>query len=101
MCVYPIEKWPTLLSRLLSIVWIIVGIITFSLVTAMLTSEITAASSEPPPNMEDARIGLIDNHMYETIVVANRVYIFFIGNWMFHLGLELLTKFGKTSLKIA
>ena len=40
----------------------------------MLTSEITAASSEPPPNMEDARIGLIDNHMYETIVVANRVY---------------------------
>ena len=53
-------------------VWIIVGIITFSLVTAMLTTEITAANSQPPPSMEDRRIALIWEHEYEAIVVANK-----------------------------
>merc|ERR1711962_1046511 len=46
-------------ARLFSVIWIIVGIISFSLVTAMLTSEITAANQDPPPSMEDARIGLV------------------------------------------
>ena len=59
-------------ARLFSVVWIMVGIMTFSLVTAMLTSQITAANFEPPPRMEDARIGLIGEHLYETIVVANQ-----------------------------
>ena len=58
-------------ARLFSVIWIIVGIISFSLVTAMRTSEITAANTEPLPTMEDAKIGLVRDHLYETIVVAD------------------------------
>ena len=59
-------------ARVFSVIWIIVGIICFSLVTAILTSEITAANSPHPPSIGDAKIGMIQEHMYEAIVVANQ-----------------------------
>ena len=37
----------------------------------------------------------------ETTKVCLLQYTFFIGNSIFHLSLELLTKFWKTSLKVA
>ena len=60
-------------ARLFSIVWIFVGITNFSIVTAMLTSEIFKVSSTQSAHtrMQNARIGLLRDHTYETIVVSN------------------------------
>ena len=58
-------------ARIFSIIWITVGITTFSLVTASLTSEIITANTPAPPTMESARVGAIRHHMYEAIVVIN------------------------------
>ena len=41
------------------------GITSFSLITATLTSEIVAANSVPPPTIEDANVGVIRHHTYE------------------------------------
>ena len=59
-------------GRILSIIWIIVGITSFSLITATLTSEIVAANSLHPPKIEDANVGVIRHHTYEGILVANQ-----------------------------
>ena len=52
-------------ARLFSIIWIIVGITTFSIVTAMLTTEIFKVNTIPPPRaqMVDARVGVVQDHM--------------------------------------
>lgn len=65
------DKTPKLLvTRVFALVWIIIGITTFSLVTAALTSEITAANSLPPPIMSGARVGAVRHRLYEAIIVA-------------------------------
>jgi len=58
-------------ARLFSVIWIIVGVITFSLVTAMLTSEITQFNAQPPLQMEDRKIGVMRDHEHEMIIVAH------------------------------
>ena len=57
-------------ARLFSIVWIFVGIAIFSLVTALLTSEITKANSLPSPTMIGTKVGAFRHRLYESIVVA-------------------------------
>ena len=65
------DKTPKSVSgRLLSIIWIVVGIASFSLITATLTSEIVAANSVPPPKIDQAKVGLIEHHKYEGMLVA-------------------------------
>lgn len=67
------DKAPkTIAARFFSIIWIVVGITTFSLVTAMLTSEISAANSLPPPTMKDANVGAIRHRIYEAILIAHQ-----------------------------
>ena len=67
------DKVPKSVSgRLLTIIWIIIGITSFSLITAMLTSEIVAANSMPPPAIEHARVGLIRQHKYEGMLIADK-----------------------------
>lgn len=44
-------------GRLLTIVWIFIGITTFSMVTAMLSSEITKANTVSPPTISGAKVG--------------------------------------------
>ena len=68
------DKAPkSIAARIFSIIWIIVGITTFSIVTAMLTSEIFRANSIDPPRlrMVDARVGVVRDHMYEAILISN------------------------------
>ena len=57
-------------ARIFSIIWIIVGITSFSLITATLTSEIVAANNVPPPKIDQAKVGLINHHKYEGMLVA-------------------------------
>ena len=57
-------------ARLFSIAWIFIGITTFSLVTAMLSSEIIEANSLPPPTMTGSKIAAMRNRLYDAIVVA-------------------------------
>ena len=59
-------------ARIFAIIWIIIGIATFSLITATLTSVIVALNSTPPPTMEDANVGVIHHHLHESILVANQ-----------------------------
>ena len=68
------DKAPkSIAARLFSIIWIIVGITTFSIVTAMLTSEIFRANTIDPPRerMVDARVGVVREHIYEAILISN------------------------------
>ena len=65
------DKSPTSVAgRLLSILWIIIGITSFSLITATLTSEIVSANSVSPPTVRDAKVGVIRHHTYEGMMVA-------------------------------
>ena len=57
-------------ARLFSFIWIIIGITIFSLLTAMLTSEVYQANSSPPPSMKGARVGTVKSHIYEAIVIS-------------------------------
>ena len=57
-------------ARLLAVVWILIGITCFSMVTAMLSSELTKANSLPPPEVEGAKVGVLPNRLYDSIVVA-------------------------------
>ena len=67
------DKAPkSVLARLFSFVWIIIGITVFSLITATLTSEIHEANSQPPPTMEGARVGAMRYHLYEAMVVSSK-----------------------------
>ena len=59
------------LARLFSVIWIIIGITIFSLLTAMLTTEIHAGNSQPRSKMTDVTVGVIRYHLYETVLVAN------------------------------
>ena len=58
-------------ARLFSIIWIIIGITAFSIITATLTSEIYKVNNLPPPPMQDVRVGTIRHHTYEGILIAN------------------------------
>ena len=65
------DKVPkSILARLFSVIWIVIGITTFSLVTAMLSSEITAANSSPPPVMEGSKVGAIQHRLYDAILIG-------------------------------
>ena len=65
------DKVPkSIAARLFSVVWIFIGITTFSLVTAMLSSEITAANTLAPPTMLGSKVGAIRHRLYEAIVTA-------------------------------
>ena len=65
------DKVPkSVLARLFSLVWIVIGIATFSLVTAMLTSEVHAANSPPTPTMGGSKVGVIRHRLYEAILIA-------------------------------
>ena len=57
-------------ARLFSIVWIFVGITTFSLVTAMLSSEITEFNTIPPPKMAGSKVGALRHRLYEAVLIA-------------------------------
>ena len=51
------DKYPVSISaRLFAIVWIFVGITTFSLVTAMLSSTIVETNSPPTPSMAGFKV---------------------------------------------
>ena len=60
-------------ARLFAIFWIIIGITTFSLVTAMLSAEISKHNNLPKPNMEHARVGVIRDHPFESVIIAQQV----------------------------
>ena len=57
-------------ARLFAIVWILIGITTFSLITALLSSELTEINSAGQPEMTGLRIGLQKRYTFNAIVVA-------------------------------
>ena len=64
------DKVPKSVSaRLFSILWIFVGITTFSLVTAMLSSEITEANTPPTPSMSGSTVGAIRHRLYDAMLI--------------------------------
>ncbi len=68
------DKSPKSVSaRIFSIMWIVSGIATFSLVTANLSAEISSYNSHPPPNMVHATVGVIRDHPFESLLVAQQV----------------------------
>ena len=58
------------LARLFSIVWILIGITTFSLITAMLSSELNEMNSAGHLEMTGHRIGVQRYRTFDSIVIA-------------------------------
>ena len=57
-------------ARLFSIIWILIGITTFSIITAMLSAEITKANSPDPPKLAGARVGALRHRTYDAALIA-------------------------------
>ena len=58
------------ISRLWSIIWILVGITICSIFTASLTNEITSASNAPDPTMHGKTIGVLKYRTFDAYFVA-------------------------------
>lgn len=57
-------------ARIFSVVWILVGITIFSLITAMLSSEITRHNSPSTPEIAGAKVGALRHRTYDTFLIA-------------------------------
>ena len=58
-------------ARLFSVFWIFVGITTFSLVTALMSSEITKANTSTESNMNGAKVGALRYHLHDAMVIEH------------------------------
>lgn len=58
-------------ARFFSVLWILVGITTFSVITAMLASEIYKASYPPSPSLSGVKVGALRHRMYDALVIGN------------------------------
>ena len=61
-----------IVTRLLAVIWILVGITICSLFTASLTSEITSAVTPNAPTMEGKTVGIIKGRFYDAGFVTNQ-----------------------------
>ena len=67
------DKTPkTVAARLFSIVWILIGMTTFSMLTGKLTFEISEANSPLPPELAGAKIGALRHRTYDALLIATR-----------------------------
>ena len=57
-------------GRLFSIIWIIMGITTFSFVTAVLSSEIHNVSFKDTSEMHGYKVGVLRGHLYDAMLIA-------------------------------
>lgn len=57
-------------ARLFAVLWILIGITTFSMITAMFASDIFKINSPPPPELAGARVGALKNRMYDAAYIA-------------------------------
>ena len=65
------DKAPkSIAARLFAIAWILVGIVTFSILTGSLTTALLEASSPDTPNMVGAKIGTMRNRIYDAHLVV-------------------------------
>jgi len=58
-------------GRLFTMVWILVGMTTFSFLTAMMSSELTKINSLPPPTISGAKVGALRHRVYDALFIAN------------------------------
>lgn len=66
------DKVPkSIMARLFSVFWICIGVTTFSLVTAILSSEFNKINTLVPPSMNGKYIGGIRYRLYEATYVAD------------------------------
>lgn len=67
------DKTPkSLPARLFSVVWILVGITTFCVITAMLTNVVMRANTPPPPHLVGARVGALRHRVYDACLIAEK-----------------------------
>ena len=65
------DKVPkTVISRLFSVVWILIGITICSMFTASLTNEISSASTQEKNDMHGGNIGSIKNRVFDASLIA-------------------------------
>ena len=65
------DKTPTTFpTRMFAVIWILIGIITFGILTGSLTATISSANSPAAPDMKGKTIGLIRHRTYEAAVIA-------------------------------
>ena len=67
------DKTPkSVLGRFYAVLWILVGIISFGILTASLISAITNAANPPQPTMDRSIVGALAHNTYDASVIAAR-----------------------------
>lgn len=69
---YGDRKPKSVLGRIFAVIWVLIGLTVFSIVTAMLTSEIQQANSPPTPTMEGATVAALRHRIYDASLIANK-----------------------------
>lgn len=65
------DKTPrTFAARIFSVIWILTGIITFDILTATLTAQVTSATTSTNPTMEGEYVGALKFRTHEAHVIA-------------------------------
>ena len=67
------DRVPTfVVSKLISVVWILMGITVIATFTGSITAEISGATTIKPATMNGKRIGIMKGRLYEASVVVNK-----------------------------
>ena len=57
-------------ARMFSVIWILIGIVAFGILTGEITGRIIQVNSPPPPDMKDALVGALSYRDYDVYVIS-------------------------------
>ena len=57
-------------AKCFSVFWIVIGITTFSIITAMFTSVVAGYNSPPPPCLSEMKVGALRHRIYDSSLIA-------------------------------
>ena len=67
------DKTPkSIAAKIFCVIWVLVGVTSFCMLTATLTGELMMAKSPPEPSMKGAKVGVLKYREYDMYVVAQR-----------------------------
>lgn len=67
------DKTPrTIAGRLFAIIWVLIGITLFNMLTGVCTTAIESSQEPPEPSMKDARVGVLQHRVLDSAVVAKQ-----------------------------
>ena len=67
------DKTPkSIAARIFSVIWILIGILVFGIITGEITGGIIRVNSPPPADMKDAKVGVLRYRDYDLYVISQQ-----------------------------